>query len=464
MELRHKILLLSLLPLVLVVLAVGWAVQRQSQQLVQEASAALRPALMASKETELRHYVGLARSALGHLYDSGRDDPAAKAEARELLAALDYGVDGYFFLYDFAGNVLMHPRQPELVGRNLWALRDAQGRPTIQQLIERARAGGGTIEYPWPKPSTHASEAPKLGYVIALERWGWMLGTGIYLDDVQAALDQVQREVAGNAAATQAAIAAIALCGVLLVAVFGLALNLSQRRFADARLRRLAERVVHSQEDERARVARELHDGLSQQLVAVKFVLESAAARLADPAQPRTAAAAPLGSALGGLQQALGELRGIAQALRPRLLDDLGLDAALERLGRDTAASSGLQVSVRADSGGAVPDVVATALFRIAQEACANTVRHAAARTLLLALNRHRDGLLLHIEDDGHGFDAGRLLADGVRDDAGGFGLRNMHERLEALGGRFELHTAPGQGCRLDAHIPRRALRLSGGP
>lgn len=460
MELRHKILLLSLVPLVLVALGVGWAVQHQAQQLLREASAALRPALMASKEAELRHYVGLARSAVGRLYDAGRDDDAAKAEARALLAALDYGVDGYFFLYDFDGNVLMHPRQPELVGRNLWEMRDPAGRATIQQLIARARAGGGTVEYPWPKPSSGAPVAPKLGYVIALERWRWMLGTGIYLDDVQAALAGVEQEVAHSARTTQATIAAIALCGVLAVAGSGVALNLSERRLADARLRALAERVVQSQEEERTRVARELHDGLSQQLVAVKFVLESAAARLADPAQPRTAAGAPLAGALAGLQEALADLRGIAQALRPTLLDDLGLDAALERLGRDTAAASGLAVGVRAAGGAALPDAVAAALFRIAQEALANAVRHAGARHLVLELGPHRGGLCLRVQDDGRGFDPAVMHAG----ERSGLGLRNMRERLEALGGRLELHTAPGRGCCIEGYVPRRALRAPGAP
>ncbi|TNY02792.1 cache domain-containing protein, partial [Escherichia coli] len=66
-------------------------------------------------------------------------------QALQLLSSLDYGPDGYFFVYDLEGRVLMHSRQPELVGQNLWALRDPQGRPTIQQLIHQARAGGGYV-------------------------------------------------------------------------------------------------------------------------------------------------------------------------------------------------------------------------------------------------------------------------------------------------------------------------------
>ena len=82
----------------------------------------------------------------------------------------------------------MHPRQPELVGQELWDLRDTQGQPVIQNLLAAAggRQHGEAVHYLWERPSTRQNEE-KLGYVVVLERWGWMLGTGIYLDDVNQA-------------------------------------------------------------------------------------------------------------------------------------------------------------------------------------------------------------------------------------------------------------------------------------
>jgi two-component system, NarL family, sensor kinase len=79
-------------------------------------------ALLASKEAELKHYVALATRSIASLYDSGRRDDATLNEAKAILAKLDYGNDGYYFLYDLEGKNLMHPRQPELVGRSLWDL------------------------------------------------------------------------------------------------------------------------------------------------------------------------------------------------------------------------------------------------------------------------------------------------------------------------------------------------------
>ncbi|MGR9580656.1 cache domain-containing protein, partial [Pandoraea sputorum] len=135
-------------------------------------------ASLTNKRAELLHYVGLARNAIEPLYN-GPDTPAARTEALATLARMEFGKDGYFFVYDLDGNSLMHPRQPELVGHNLWSLKDPAGAPTIQRLISAARAGGGYVEYSWEKPSLQQT-APKLGYVIALPKWNWMIGTGIY--------------------------------------------------------------------------------------------------------------------------------------------------------------------------------------------------------------------------------------------------------------------------------------------
>jgi two-component system NarL family sensor kinase len=124
-------------------------VRHQSVLLAQQQRATIQQAYLSSKEAELKHYVALASHSIAHLYDSGRDDQATREEAMRILSSLSYGDDGYFFLYDMQGNTLMHPRQPELVGQNLFGLRDENGQPTIQNLLQRARAGGGLERYMW---------------------------------------------------------------------------------------------------------------------------------------------------------------------------------------------------------------------------------------------------------------------------------------------------------------------------
>ena len=193
MKLRQKVIFLAIAPLILALCAIALFVRHQAVTLAQQQRATIQQAYLASKEAELKHYVALATHSVAHLYDSGRNDPATLDEAKRILSTLSYGDDGYFFIYDLQGKNLMHPRQPELVGHNLWNLRDPTGEPTVQRLIERANAGGGLERYVWLKPST-SKPAPKLGYVVPMERWGWMMGTGIYLDDVDAALAKIDAQ------------------------------------------------------------------------------------------------------------------------------------------------------------------------------------------------------------------------------------------------------------------------------
>lgn len=141
----------------------------------------------------------MAEQSIAHLYDSGRNDAGTINEAQGILANLNYGPDGYFFLFNLHGEVLMHPRQPELVGRNLWDLKDASGNPAIQKLVTRAREGGGFEDYMWKKPSSHNNISErKRAYVVVLKNWDWVLGTGVYLDDVDAALAKIDAQVSRN--------------------------------------------------------------------------------------------------------------------------------------------------------------------------------------------------------------------------------------------------------------------------
>jgi len=436
MKLRQKVIFLAITPLIFALCAIALAVQHQSALLAQQQRDTIQQAYLSSKEAELKHYVALATHSISHLYNSGRNDEATRNEAKRILESLSYGDDGYFFLYDMQGNTLMHPRQPDLVGKNLFEMRDALGRPTIQNLLQRARKGGGLERYMWVKPSTQKAVA-KLGYVIAMPNWGWMMGTGIYLDDVDRALAQIDTQQSGNIHNTMLWIALIAIAAALVVAGAGLALNVSEHRVADAKLKVLAQRVVESQEEERARLSRDLHDGISQWLVSIKLQIEAGMIRLASPKpEQRQAATAVFEHAADQLSNVMGEVRRISHNLRPAILDDLGLAAALHHLGQEYTLSSGTPVHF--DTTGAVDalsDVANTVLFRVAQEALTNIERHAGAHHIGIRLTGTAAGVSLRISDDGNGFDAESIALHPKH----GIGLRNMMERMDAIGGRFEI-------------------------
>ncbi|MFX1764531.1 cache domain-containing protein [Paraburkholderia sp. A1RI-2L] len=482
-RLKTKIFLLAVVPFLAAIASIGIGVRQQATALARTQHATMQAAFLSSKEVELRHYVELATSAIAPLYEAsesrttGAADSIASSVAERQRAALavlqkmDFGPDGYFFVYDMHGRSLMHPREPGLVGQDLWNLRDPQGALTIQQLVSAASHGGGFVRYMWHRPST-GKLAPKLGYVVGLPRWGWMVGTGIYLDDVESTLARTDERASANIERTLQWLGIIALAGVGVFALGALVLNVSEYRSTDAKLKRLAQQVVESQEQERARLSRELHDGISQMLVSAKLLLESALARFERGEARVPAAEASLSTGLARLSETLREVRRISHALRPAMLDDLGLAAALEQLTRELAEESEMEIGFTqsgakpaakpgalpaagdGDSGttpGAapLPDAVNTVLFRIAQEALTNIVKHAGARRAALTLDVAPNGVTLTIADNGRGFDVAHALAD----PRAGMGLRNMRERLEPLGGRLSVSSKPGHTV-VDAWVP----------
>ena len=222
--------------------------------------------------------------------------------------------------------------------------------------------------------------------------------------------------------------------------------RLLQRLEANEReFRRLGRAVWRVQEDERRRLARELHDGLGQNLTALKQHLAQVEGPLSDAARAHLDAAIDL---CGG---ALEDTRNLTRLLRPPILDDLGLEPALRWLARSFSESSGVEAVVELGELPALDGELQTLLFRIAQEALANAARHAQARSVLVHLAQRGPDLQLQVVDDGRGFEPAEAA---VR---GGNGLGGMRERLRLHGGRLELLAAPGRGTRLRAVVPLSA-------
>ena len=449
--LRLKVLMMAALPLLLAIAGVVWIVRAQSEQLARTQIEAVQTILLKARKDELQHFVQVGRKAISHLYEKAGPDPRAQREALELLRRMDFGDDNYFFVYDLKGNSLMHPRLSGLEGSSAWDLKDPTGALIIQQLIGQARDGGGFVDYVWNRPSTGVSER-KLGYVELVPEWGWMIGTGLYLDHLKESERQIKSLTDLAVTRTREQILLIALAALLLVAAGGLALNLYEHRTADDKLRAMAQKVVLSQEAERTRVARELHDGISQWLASVKFVFESALLHLERGSGD---AGATLRAGLNQLRGVMRDVRRISHDLRPTLLDDVGLGSAIEQIAREFTERTGIAVQAQIEPLPKIPDPVATTLFRVAQEALGNVERHAGASRVAIELRCHDQGLQLLLHDNGCGFDVQAKMRE-VRD---GLGLTNMRERIETLGGHFELRSAPGASV-LAATLPPQALKF----
>src|SRR5262245_31942223 len=196
--------------------------------------------------------------------------------------------------------------------------------------------------------------------------------------------------------------------------------------------------------EERQHLARELHDSVSQALYGIVLSASIAqAVRESDPARLQEA----LGDVVGLAEAGLAEMRALIFELRPESLQQEGLVAALEKQAAAVQARRGITVRASLADEPDAPLAVKEALYRIAQEALHNTVKHARARSVDLTLESGSGELVLHVSDDGRGFDP-----DG--EFPGHLGLRSMHERAAAVGGALHIDSGPGQGTRLRAHVP----------
>lgn len=296
------------------------------------------------------------------------------------------------------------------------------GAPGPEALIGRPLADFA-VEGPWPEPSPGQ---PPLRLERNLRR-----------------LDGIERTV-------ELSIAAVPDHGGR--AVQGVMRDVTERRVATEalerqreELQRLSASLTRAREEERRRVARELHDELGQRLSAIKLDLArelAAPAGAADVAGRRQAL-------IAAVDDAMAATRRIAADLRPPMLDDLGLEAALDWLVREWAARTGVAADLRCDpiderlSGSA-----ATAVYRIVQEALTNVLRHARARRVALTLACESGELVLTVQDDGIG------LPPGAEHKRGSSGLMNIRERARDLGGVAEVRNLPAGGCRLQVRLP----------
>ena len=207
---------------------------------------------------------------------------------------------------------------------------------------------------------------------------------------------------------------------------------------------RFAEQVIAAQEAERHRLASDIHDGITQRLVSLAFHLDAASAAIGGQ---DTFAASELARARQLTDLTLDEAHAAIWGLSPPVLEDLGLADALASLARSIAQVS---VSVTGSDCG-LPEHVKIALYRIAQEALQNVVKHAHAAQARIELRCDESGATMRVTDDGQGFD---LAAP--QDDETSYGMRSMAERADLVGGRIAVTSRPGLGTTVTVTVPAR--------
>lgn len=235
--------------------------------------------------------------------------------------------------------------------------------------------------------------------------------------------------------------------------------DVTQRKHVEINLRksreeqgRLARRLLEIQEEERTRIARELHDEVGQALAAVKLSVSALRSG-------KSGSASRMEDTLATIDIAIQQVRSMSFGLRPSALDDLGLPAALRVYAKDQAARSGIALELDVKPIDIdLPPPVETACFRIAQEAVTNVLQHAQSTTLMVQLVHHEHQLRLVVEDTGRGFDVEALITRS--NTASQLGVLGMRERAQLAGGEVRIESAEGRGTRVVATF---SLAATGG-
>lgn len=211
----------------------------------------------------------------------------------------------------------------------------------------------------------------------------------------------------------------------------------------------LLHRALSAQEDERARIARDLHDGVGQSLTCLLVGLR-AAEEVSDDEKVR----GQLGELRKMVTATHDEIRRLSRGLRPTVLDDVGLFAALERLCEDVTAASAVSVTVQitGESISRLPQHLETTCFRVAQEAIANAIRHGGAEQVVVALHRADDHVELTIRDNGQGVQGGAL--DGRSHPRDRQEMWSIRERIHLLGGSVHVETRHDEGTLVVCRFP----------
>ena len=229
MTIKNRIILLTIIPLVLFTLVIMATIDQRLSMASSEQAEQLRSKLMADRQAELKNYLDMTLTAIAPFYE--QNGPQAQEQAKSLMRRLRYGEDksGYIFVYRFDGTNLVLGPNPAKEGDNMINVRDSNGKQVIKDLIDVARQGGGFYDYLWAKPGSEDPQ-PKLSYAVSLPKWGWMLGTGFYIDDINAQLAQQQQQADDTLTGALEILIAVAVLGI--VATIAVAIYLTNRTLA----------------------------------------------------------------------------------------------------------------------------------------------------------------------------------------------------------------------------------------
>ena len=425
----------------LLIIAMNYLVDYQADTLSEEEVQSFKKTLLETKKRELENYTMLAKIAIQPILNNPQfDNKKALKQVRELLDNLKYGSgDGYFFIYDQQGICLAHPIKKDFVGKNKYKHQDRNGDFVVQSLLKLINndKGSGFHTYYWHRPST-GEDKEKISYVIKLEPLGWLLGTGLYMDDINSSVNRIEKQMKNNIRSNIYLLLILTLLTILMLVFL---VYWQQNNQARLRLNKSAHQFVRLQVSERRHFARMLHDEISPDIVVAKNYIELVSRQINKKNEYELE---QLDKSREILNKTVSNLRKISHGLRPTLLDDMGLEIALRNLLNQFEQTNNIACEFIYQVGDTkFAEEIETTLYRVTQEALINIKKHAMADQVSLKISRKSTWVVLKIQDDGQGFSSKHLHSQA------GIGLKNMQDRIKLLSGSFDLDSSSKKGTTI---------------
>lgn len=431
---RHKILLLVLLPLLIATISVTAASIILIQAYGDENIDSIQRHLRASRTTELNNYTTLALSSVKHLYTGNDKTSATQEQAKKILKNLQFGDDGYFFVYDYNGVNIAHPKKPQLEGKNLINLEDINGVRIIDALVKAARTGGNSVSYLWDKPSL-GRKTEKLGYALGLDDWKWMVGTGIYSDDIEQAEAALKGELNDNLTFSLVLLTSISILILLFTSLLTTRITLTEGKLADKKLKLLNRKYRDIQEEVRGRIASQIRDEIKKPVdLVIQAIPEGSQTEI------RTS-----------LEQIARNANEVSHNLRPTTLDQLGLFPALEQLIDSCQTDNKIEIRYSLPAQATrLTEALETKVYRIVEELINNAMQHAKASSVQIRMRITGDTLHLRYQDNGVGFSVEESRSDTTM----GVGFSSIHDQIESEDGTFTIFSTRNVGTLIRMSIP----------
>jgi methyl-accepting chemotaxis protein len=222
LSIRQKIIFASMAPVILLSVVMMWMVYNSTQTIVERTSAAVSLSQQETIKASIKSHVDIAVSSIQSIYDkAGADDEDAKQQVLTILRSMDFDNGNYIFVYQYDGTNLATRAKRSLEGKNLIKLKDANGKSLIKDLINIAKSGGDYYQYIWFNPANDQDE-PKMSYAIGLDKWGWMVGTGAYMNSIDKEVANISQQIveeSNTALLSEAIIALVMVCGAAFMGV-----------------------------------------------------------------------------------------------------------------------------------------------------------------------------------------------------------------------------------------------------